>query len=85
MSPTYLRLEIVRVLRVPQLLIFTVVMPVMLFLVFANLFADNRLGRVSARAYTMQSMAAYGRSAPRCSPPPRSPSSGGSAGTGSCS
>jgi ABC-2 type transport system permease protein len=60
MSPTYLRLEILRVLRVPQLLCFTAVLPVALFLIFANLFDGASLGGVSGTAYTMQSMAAYG-------------------------
>jgi ABC-2 type transport system permease protein len=60
MSPTYLRLEILRVLRVPQLLSFTIVLPVALFLIFANLFDGASFGGVSATAYTMQSMAAYG-------------------------
>ncbi len=59
MNPTYLRLEILRVLRVPQLLAFTVLLPVALFLVFASVF-DGRLGGLSATAYSMQSMAAYG-------------------------
>ncbi|MBW0091311.1 ABC transporter permease [Pseudonocardia sp. KRD-184] len=60
MNPTYLRLEILRVLRVPQLLVFTVVLPLVLFLVFANLFGAARFGGVSSTAYTMQGMAAYG-------------------------
>jgi ABC-2 type transport system permease protein len=59
MTAVYLRLEILRVVRVPQLLAFTVVLPVALFLVFSSLF-DGRIGGVSATAYTMQSMAAYG-------------------------
>lgn len=54
-----LRLELLRVVRVPQLLSFTVVLPVVLFLVFSGLF-DSRMGGVSSSAYTMQSMAAYG-------------------------
>lgn len=60
MSATYLRLEILRVLRVPQLLLFTVVLPLVLFLVFAGLFGDARFSGVSSTAYTMQGMAAYG-------------------------
>jgi ABC-2 type transport system permease protein len=56
---TYLRLEILRVLRVPQLLAVTVVLPVALFLVFSGLF-DGPMGGVPSTAYTMQSMAAYG-------------------------
>lgn len=59
MNPTYLRLEILRVLRVPQLLAITVGLPVVLFLIFAALF-DGTPGGVPATAYTMQSMAAYG-------------------------
>jgi ABC-2 type transport system permease protein len=59
MTLTYLRLELLRVVRVPQLLSFTVVLPVVLFLVFSGLF-DNSMGGVSGTAYTMQSMAAYG-------------------------
>jgi ABC-2 type transport system permease protein len=59
MNATYLRLEILRVLRVPQLLAVTVALPVALFLVFSGLF-DGPMGAVTATAYTMQSMAAYG-------------------------
>lgn len=59
MTPTYLRLEILRVLRVPQLLAITVALPVLLFLVIAGLF-EGSLGGVAAKAYAMQSMAAYG-------------------------
>jgi ABC-2 type transport system permease protein len=59
MIATYLRLELLRVLRVPQLLVFTVVLPVALFLVLSGLFA-GQMGGVTATAYMMQSMAAYG-------------------------
>jgi ABC-2 type transport system permease protein len=59
MNLTYLRLEILRVLRLPQMVAITVGLPVALFLVFAALF-DGTPGGISATAYTMQSMAAYG-------------------------
>lgn len=59
MNPTYLRLEILRVVRQPQTLAFTVVLPVALFLVFSSLF-HGRVGGIASAAYTMQSMAAYG-------------------------
>jgi ABC-2 type transport system permease protein len=59
MNLTYLRLEILRVLRLPQMVAMTVGLPVALFVVFAALF-DGSPGGISATAYTMQSMAAYG-------------------------
>lgn len=83
MNATYLRLEILRVLRVPQLLLFTVALPVALFLIFSTLFADTVFDGVSGPAYTMQSWRPTARWVPRCSRPPRSPSNGASAGTGS--
>ena len=58
MNLTYLRLEILRVLRLPQMVAITVGLPVALFVVLAALF-DGSPGGVSATAYTMQSMAAY--------------------------
>jgi ABC-2 type transport system permease protein len=60
MNATYLRLEILRVLREPQTLILTVGLPVGLFLLFSSLFHGQRLGGISSPAYTMQDMAAYG-------------------------
>lgn len=59
MNATYLRLEILRVLRQPQTAVFTIGLPVVLFLVFSSLFSGG-LGGIGSDAYTMQSMAAYG-------------------------
>lgn len=59
MNVNYMRLEIIRILRNPQTLIFTVVMPSVLFLVFSQL-NSGKLGGISAAAYVMVSMAAYG-------------------------
>lgn len=59
MNLTYLRIETLRVLRVPQTLMLAMGLPVVLFLVFSNLFS-GRLGGITSTAYTMQSMAAYG-------------------------
>ena len=59
MNLTYLRLEILRVLRLPQMLAIMVGLPTALFVVFAAMF-DGSADGISATAYTMQSMAAYG-------------------------
>jgi ABC-2 type transport system permease protein len=60
MNATYLRLEILRVLREPQTLIFTVAMPIALFLVFSSLFGNQPDNGITASAAIMQNMAAYG-------------------------
>lgn len=59
MSISYLRMEIMRVLRNPRTAIFTVAMPAVLFLVFGHL-NNGMLANISAKAYVMVSMAAYG-------------------------
>ncbi|MGH3094783.1 MAG: ABC transporter permease, partial [Streptosporangiales bacterium] len=59
MNANYIRLEMLRILRNPQTLIFTVVMPSVLFLVFSQT-SSGKLASISASAYIMVSMAAYG-------------------------
>lgn len=59
MSVQYLRLEIMRTLRNPRTVVFTVVMPSLLFLVFSRV-GGGQLGGISSSAYVMVSMAAYG-------------------------
>ncbi|MQA01396.1 MAG: ABC transporter permease [Streptosporangiales bacterium] len=59
MSLTYLRVEIMRQVRDPRTLIFTVAMPSVLFLIFSNT-SSGELGGISSSAYLMVSMAAYG-------------------------
>lgn len=59
MNVHYLRLELMRLLRNPRTVIFTIVMPSVLYLVFSNT-NSGRLGGISTAAYIMVSMAAYG-------------------------
>ncbi len=57
----YATLEIRRMLREPRFAIFTLVIPVVLFLVDAGIFkSDTGLGGISVAGYLMISMAAYG-------------------------
>ncbi|MEJ2667227.1 MAG: ABC transporter permease [Deinococcales bacterium] len=57
----YTTLEIRRMLREPRFAIFTVVIPLALFLVDAGIFKSmNGLGGISVAGYLMISMAAYG-------------------------
>lgn len=61
MNAQYVRMEIMRVLRNPRTVIFTVIMPSVLFLVFGKLGGSGgSLGGIGAEAYVMVSMAAYG-------------------------
>lgn len=60
LSPTYLHLEIRRLLRKPQLLAMTVALPVVLFEVFTGILPGGDLGGISSTAYTMVDLAAYG-------------------------
>ncbi|MDN5855695.1 MAG: ABC transporter permease, partial [Actinomycetia bacterium] len=57
---TLIRLEIRRVLRDPGFVIFAVLLPVALFLVFSNVFGGLAAGGVDTTTYLMISMAAYG-------------------------
>jgi ABC-2 type transport system permease protein len=61
MNTGYLALEVRRALRNPRFLFFTVVFPVLIFLVEASVFGKQQLGdNVSYTAYLMCSLAAYG-------------------------
>lgn len=57
---TYLRLEILRLLRNKRVLIFSVLMPAILLLIFGGLYKQDMLNGVSATAYLMVSMALFG-------------------------
>jgi ABC-2 type transport system permease protein len=56
----YVRLELRRLARTPGLLIFTVLMPLVSYLVFTNLHGLTGQTRADAATYTMVSMAGYG-------------------------
>jgi ABC-2 type transport system permease protein len=53
-------LETRRVLRSPRPLIFTIALPVVFFFIFKGLYGGGDTGGISATAYLMSSMAAYG-------------------------
>lgn len=57
---TYLHLELRRVLRKPQLLAMSVALPVVMFLAVTGVLGSTSIGGISATAYTMVNMAAYG-------------------------
>ncbi|GAA3542713.1 ABC transporter permease [Amycolatopsis ultiminotia] len=61
MNLVYLRLEILRIIRSPQFALFTIVVPVGMFLLFGGLFGDETgPGGLKASVTTMINMAAYG-------------------------
>ena len=60
MNGTYLRLEIVRLLRNKRVLIFSVLMPAVLLLIFGGLYQRDLLNGVGAAAYLMVSMGLFG-------------------------
>ena len=61
-SPRLLRIELRRLLRNRRTVIFTVVMPVVFFLIFGmnEAYADEKVGRGNVSAYIMVGMALYG-------------------------
>lgn len=59
LSPAYLRTEVLRAFRNPRYVLFTVVMPLVLFLVVGNAF-DGRVGGVSAQTWYMVNMCTFG-------------------------
>ncbi|HEX3789065.1 MAG TPA: ABC transporter permease [Pseudonocardiaceae bacterium] len=62
MKTGYLALEARRALRTPRALIFTIVFPVVLFLVYKGLYGDQKIAgtNVTYTVYLMCSMAAFG-------------------------
>lgn len=60
MTATYLRLELLRTYRNVRYLIFTLGIPVVLFLVIGNAYGDTRVFGVSAQTWYMLNMAAFG-------------------------
>lgn len=60
MTARYLGLEIRRAVRNRQFLLFTVALPLVLFLIYAQLYGDGSLGGLSSTGYLMTSMAAFG-------------------------
>ncbi|MFI5912890.1 ABC transporter permease [Dactylosporangium sp. NPDC051541] len=56
----YIRLELRRLARTPGLLIFTVLMPLVSYLVFTNINTITGQDKATAATYTMVSMAGYG-------------------------
>lgn len=61
-SPTYARLDIRRVLRNRRAMIFTLVMPTLMYVVFgaAQSYGHEKIGSANAAAYVMIHMAIYG-------------------------
>ena len=61
MNLVYLRLEILRIVRSPQFALFTIVVPLGMFLLFGGLFGDQvGPGGIKASVTTMINMGAYG-------------------------
>jgi ABC-2 type transport system permease protein len=60
MNVTYLRMEIVRLLRNKRVLIFSMLMPAILLLIFGGLYKKDALNGVGAAAYLMVSMGLFG-------------------------
>jgi ABC-2 type transport system permease protein len=60
MNLTYLRLEIVRLIRNKRVLIFSGLMPSILLLIFGSLYQGDDLNGASAAAYLMVSMGLFG-------------------------
>ena len=60
MNVTYLRMEIVRLIRNRRVLIFSILMPAVLLLIFGNLYGKDALNGVGAAAYLMVSMGLFG-------------------------
>ncbi|HZV48682.1 MAG TPA: ABC transporter permease [Candidatus Dormibacteraeota bacterium] len=56
----YVRFEVVRVLRNVRFLVFTVVVPALLYLLFDGIYGDGRVGEVAVGVYLLVAMAAYG-------------------------
>lgn len=60
MNVTYLRMEIRRLLRNKRVLIFSMLMPALLLLIFGSLYKKDSLSGASAAAYLMVSMGLFG-------------------------
>lgn len=60
MNITYLRMEIKRLVRNRRVLIFSVLMPAVLLLIFGGLYKKDALSGVGAAAYLMVSMGLFG-------------------------
>jgi len=60
MNLTYLRLEIMRLIRNKRVLIFSILMPAILVLVFGGIYKGSALNGVDASAYLMVSMGIFG-------------------------
>jgi ABC-2 type transport system permease protein len=60
MTARYLALEVRRTFRNRQFLLITLALPLVLFLVYHQLYGDDALGGLSATSYLMTSMAAFG-------------------------
>jgi ABC-2 type transport system permease protein len=59
-NATYLRMEIIRLLRNRRVLIFSMIMPAVLLLIFGGLYKSQSLNGTSAAAYIMVSMGLFG-------------------------
>jgi len=60
MNATYLRVETIRMLRNKRVIIFSVLMPAVLLLIFGGLYKTESLNGVGAAAYLMVSMGLFG-------------------------
>lgn len=85
-NATILRLELRRLLRNRRTVVFTLVMPVMFFLLFGlnRAYADQKAGHGNVAAYIMVSMAVYGAMVATTGAGPPSLWNAASAGAASC-
>lgn len=60
MNATYLRTEILRLIRNKRVLIFSVLMPAVLLIIFGGIYQNGSLNGVGAAAYIMVSMGLFG-------------------------
>jgi ABC-2 type transport system permease protein len=60
MTARYARFEVARILRVPRLLIFSALLPVIMFVAFTASQPASRLGAITVGPYIMISMASFG-------------------------
>lgn len=60
MNTTYLRMEIIRLYRNKRVIIFSILMPAVLLLIFGGIYKKDALAGVNAAAYLMVSMGLFG-------------------------
>jgi ABC-2 type transport system permease protein len=60
MNPTYVRMELLRVVRSPRFLIFTVTMPLVLYVLLSAAYGTDTIGGAAPTAWFMVSMSVFG-------------------------